>query len=137
MELDHDTGTMRGRVLKGRFANRSIESMSPADLVELWQECRFSDMQSATLIEAYLDSMHPDWREDLHNGEERSGESPASAGVMSREEALHILGLKPGATEAEIRGAHRELMLKLHPDRGGSDYLAAKINMAKDILLGG
>ncbi|MGB3720483.1 MAG: molecular chaperone DnaJ [Proteobacteria bacterium] len=135
MELDHDTGAMCGRVLKGSFAGRAIEDLSPAELASLWKECRFEDPQSAQIIEAYLDAAHPSWRDDMAQGE---GESKASAagGKMSREEAYRILGLAPGASEEEIRRAHRELMLKLHPDRGGSSYLAAKINEAKDVLLG-
>ncbi len=138
MELDHDTGSMQGRVLKGEFAGRALETMSPAEMARLWQQCRFNDVQSATLIEAYLDSVHPSWREDMNGSGQRAdgNERPRSGAVMTREEALDVLGLEPGATEAEIRRAHRELMLKMHPDRGGSDYLAAKINLAKDILLG-
>ena len=138
MELDHDTGNMRGRVLKGEFSGRGLETMSPAEMARLWQQCRFNDVQSATLIEAYLDSVHPSWREDMDSaGQRASGnDRPRAETVMTREEALEVLGLEPGATEAEIRRAHRELMLKMHPDRGGSDYLAAKINQAKDILLG-
>lgn len=132
MELDHDTGAMRGRVLQGRFAGRSIESLSPAELAVLWQECRFRDPRSAQLVEAYLDRRHPSWREDMERAEAPPGRTPK----MSREEALEVLGLEPGASEEDIRRAHRELMLKLHPDRGGSDYLAAKINEAKAVLLG-
>jgi DnaJ-domain-containing protein 1 len=95
-------------------------------------------VQSATLIEAYLDNLHPNWRDDVQrDGGTGQGHGSGSRAAMSREEALDILGLSPGATEAEIRAAHRELMLKVHPDRGGSDYLAAKINMAKDVLLNG
>lgn len=134
MELDHDTGALSGRVLNGQFAGRAIESLSPAELAMLWQVCRFSDVQSAQLVETYLDQIHPSWREDMARAEHAGG--PASGATMSREEAYEILGLRPGASDGEIRRAHRDLMLKLHPDRGGSGYLAAKINMAKDVLLG-
>lgn len=134
MELDHDTGALRGRVLKGAFAGRSIEDLSPAELAMLWQDCRFSDPQSAQLVEAYLDRVHPSWREDMARA--NANDMPSSGSVMSRDEAYEVLGLRPGASEEEIRRAHRDLMLKLHPDRGGSAYLAARINMAKDVLLG-
>jgi hypothetical protein len=133
MELDHDTGEMRGRVLKGLFAGRDIESLSAADLALLWQDCRHTDAQSAQLIEACLDRLHPDWREDMARGESHMSRGPD--GRMTTEEAFEILGLEPGAGEEEIRHAHRDLMLKLHPDRGGSTYLAAKINEAKDVAL--
>lgn len=131
MELDHDTGAMRGRVLKGVFQGRSIESLAPAEMALMWRDCRFVDPRSAQLIEAYLDRTHPTWREDMARAENE----PGAGGIMTREEAYDILGLKPGASEEEIRRAHRDLMKKLHPDRGGSDYLASKINEAKDLLL--
>jgi hypothetical protein len=133
MELDHDTGEMRGRVLKGLFADRNIESLTPADMALLWQDCRNTDPQSAQIIEAYLDRDHPTWREDVARGESKMGRGPG--GPMRPKEAFEILGLAPDASEDEIRSAHRDLMLKLHPDRGGSTYLAAKINEAKDVAL--
>lgn len=64
----------------------------------------------------------------------RQGPSAVS-GRMSKREAFEVLGLKQGATEQEIIAAHRKLIQKIHPDRGGSDYLASKINLAKKILL--
>ncbi len=64
----------------------------------------------------------------------RTSDSPLNAN-MTKEQAYQILGLKQGATEREIIEAHRKLMQKVHPDRGGSDYLAAQINQAKRILL--
>jgi hypothetical protein len=133
MELDHDTGEMRGRVLKGLFSGRDIESLSVADMALLWQDCRHTDAQSAQLIEAYLDRTYPSWREDMARGESDMSRGPD--GRMTAEEAFEILGLKPDAGEEEIRRAHRDLMLRLHPDRGGSTYLAAKINEAKDVAL--
>jgi hypothetical protein len=133
VELDHDSGDIRGRVLRGHFAGRNLEDLAPAEMARLWQDCRFADPQSAQIVEAYLDRVHPSWREDLARAE---GEHPAGRdGRMTREEALELLGLAEGATEEDIRRAHRELMLKLHPDRGGSTFLAAKINEAKEVLL--
>jgi hypothetical protein len=131
LELDLDSGETSGSVLKGVFAGRDIRGMAPAELALLWQDCRFADPRSAELVEAYLDRVHPTWKEDMSRAEAE----PGAGGVMSRQEALDVLGLKDGATAEEIRRAHRELMLKMHPDRGGSTYLAAKINEAKDFLL--
>lgn len=135
MELDHNTGEMRGRVLKGFFANRQIQSLRPVELAHLWQDCRFVDPQSAQLVEAYLDRIHPSWRDDMARQDADSPKGPD--GKMTREEALEILGLTTAATEDDIRHAHRDLMLKVHPDRGGSTYLAAKINEAKNVALAG
>lgn len=135
MELDHKTGAMHGRILKGFFAGRDIDDLKPVELAHLWQDCRYVDPASAQLVEAFLDRIHPSWREDMARTEHERPRGPD--GQMSIEEALDILGLEVGAGEPAIRQAHRELMLKLHPDRGGSTYLAAKINEAKDTLLGG
>lgn len=137
--LDHDTGELTGYVIKGPFAGEAIESLSAADLIDLWQLCARDDPQSAQVIEALLNSKHPDWRtwSGGHDGDQHANaHAPRPDGVMSRDQAFQVLGLKAGASESEIRAAHRELMQKVHPDRGGSTILAAQINQAKDVLLG-
>lgn len=133
MTLDHDSGAMRGMVLQGKHAGTELDDLDVEDLIELYAG---ADEQSAALLEAYLDRRSPRWREDSQTdtsgGQRQSG--PVD-GPMSEEEAYEILGLAPGAGEAEIRSAHRTLMKRFHPDRGGTSYLAAKINEAKDTLL--
>ncbi|HRY05953.1 MAG TPA: DnaJ domain-containing protein [Hyphomicrobiaceae bacterium] len=133
MRLDLETGRITGRVLKGIFAGRQIASLRAEELALLWQDCRIADPQSAQIIETYLDQVHPSWRDDVKRGEERFARGPD--GRMGVDEAYEILGLTAGASRDEVRRAHRELMLRLHPDRGGSTYLAAKINEAKAVLL--
>lgn len=139
ISLDHDSGEISGEVLKGQFRGRDLQSLTPSQLAELWQECRFNDPQSAQVVEAFLDQVFPDWRQ-MAGGSEDAGEDSGGGGAwhdeMTRDEAFDILGLRPGASEEEIRAAHRALMKKLHPDRGGSTYFATKINQAKDVLLG-
>ncbi len=133
MTLDHDTGAMTGTVREGRFAGRQLDSLSLDDLIELWQTCIAADEQSARVLESYLDRrLGEAWREKASEGQAGGG----AGAPMTREEAYEILGLEPGADEAEIRKAYRRLMQKIHPDQGGSGYLAAKINQAKDLLLG-
>ena len=136
VELDHDSGEISGRVLKGSFAGRQLEELTPIEMARLWQDCRFADLQSAQILEAYLDRAHPSWREDLGRAEGEPA-APAAGTGMTREQALEVLGLEAGASEEDIRRAHRELMMKMHPDRGGSTYLAAQINEAKEVLLRG
>jgi hypothetical protein len=137
MTLDHDTGSMAGTILRGRFSGMRVEELGPAELLALLRECRAEDDEGARLLEAYLDRVHPDWRDELAG--ERAGGSSGGArpagGDMTVEEAYAILGLAPGADAEAIKEAHRRLMVKLHPDHGGSDYLATKINRARDVLL--
>jgi len=131
MELDHESGAMRGRVLKGRSAGKNLDALSKDALVLLYREAGTADAETARLLDAYLDRRFGSgWRKP-----EREEPRRRDSG-MSRDEALRVLGLQEGANEDEIRAAHRKLMLQNHPDRGGSDYLAAKINEAKDVLLG-
>jgi len=137
MTLDHDTGSMTGTILRGRFAGMRIEELGSGDLLALLRECRAEDEEGARLLEAYLDRVHSNWREELAGeraGSSGSGGGPSS-GDMTLEEAYAILGLSPGADAEAIKEAHRRLMVKLHPDHGGSDYLATKINRARDVLL--
>jgi DnaJ-domain-containing protein 1 len=137
MELDHDTGDMEGRVTRGRFASRLLSSMNENELVELWNDCLKPDPQAAQLLEAYLDRRMPEWREGAGSKAKQNNKAGGpSDGPMSGDEAYEVLGLQPGANNADIRRAHRKLMKKMHPDQGGSTYLAAKINEAKDLLLG-
>ena len=138
MTLDHDTGRMEGTVLRGRFAGMRLEELGPADLLVLLRECRAEDEEGARLLEAYLDRVRPDWRDELAGAGASAGTgggAKSAAGDMTIEEAYAILGLSSGADDEAIKEAHRRLMVKLHPDHGGSDYLATKINRARDVLL--
>ena len=133
MELDHDTGRMDGTVLAGPLKNRPLSSLNDAELKALHQQCNAVRDQSRALFEAWLDRSKAGWREAWQAGPRGNAGMPS--GAMSRAEALAVLGLREGATEDDIRAAHRRLMKEFHPDRGGSDYLATKINQAKDVLL--
>jgi hypothetical protein len=137
MTLDHDTGSMTGTILRGRFSGMRVEELGSADLLALLRECRAEDEEGARLLEAYLDRVHPDWRDELAGERPRGsgGSARPGGGDMTVEEAYAILGLGPGADAEAIKEAHRRLMVKLHPDHGGSDYLATKINRARDVLL--
>jgi len=132
MKLDHDTGAMTGTIIAGRLKGTSLDALETSALVGLLPEF---DEESGNLLAAYLDRRHPRWREDVHAGATPGRGGAARSGKMSEEEAYQILGLEPGASAAEIGRAHRGLMKKLHPDQGGSTYLAARVNEAKDVLL--
>ena len=138
MTLDHDSGEMSGTVKEGVFAGRNLDELEESELHDLAAEAA-SDEQSAQVLEAYLDRrLGADWRESGDNASGGgAGQRPprARAGSMTRDEALSILGLTDSASDEDIRQAHKRLMLKVHPDQGGSDYLATKLNEAKDILL--
>lgn len=137
MSLQHESGDMDGEVLEGQFKGSKLSSLSTEELMKLAQECR-RDSDSLQVLEAYLDRMQPLWRE--HEGAAGTNSTEQSSPLVNTQEmdratALQVLGLQEGATEDEVVQAHRRLMQKMHPDRGGSDYLAKKINAARDFLL--
>lgn len=137
--LNHETGEVDGEVIEGPCAGRALSTLSLQELVDLLKQCWIEDQQSTQVLEAYLDRVHPDWRTtanaDFSSDDTKAGER-AGAGGMTREDAYDILGLQPGASESEIKAAYHRIISALHPDKGGSNFLAAKVNEAKDLLLG-
>lgn len=133
--IDHGSGDVGGTVLAGRFAGRTLDSLSDADLLTLHQECA-ADGDSRRVLESYLDRrLGSDWRAARESPHGPPPRGPRTD--MTREEALAVLGLSEGASADEIKVAHRRLIQRMHPDVGGSADLAARINRAKDVLLGG
>lgn len=135
MVLDHDSGTMTGTILVGPWRGREMAELTLSEVMVLWRDCRADDPESVPLIEAWLDRAFPEWRDA---GEDAAAPPPRGpSGRMSRAEALSVLGLSEGADEAAIRAAWLRLMQAAHPDRGGSAWLAARLNEARDVLLRG
>ena len=134
MELDHETGAMRGTMLAGAFAGRALEDLSEAELVLVGRDCA-GDPDSERLLDAYLDRRFPGRARDAQPDPDAGPGRAGGPGPMTPQEAHQILGLEPGAGDEAIRAAHRALMKRLHPDQGGSTYLAARVNEAKDLLL--
>lgn len=146
MRLDHASGTVDGAVLSGRFRGRRLADLPVTDLVALLDICRREDADSVALLEAYLDRRDAAWREMAPSDTGASGSGAANSGPnagpnagpnrgMTRDEALGILGLGADPSAEDVRAAHHRLMKKLHPDQGGTNYLASKVNQAKDALL--
>lgn len=138
--IDHDSGDVGGTILVGRFGGRPLDTLSDVELFEFHDECA-GDADSRRVLEAYLDRrLGADWRNAQQSTPPPHGSAPpprAPRGDMTREEALAVLGLAEGATEEAIKAAHRRLIQRVHPDVGGTVELAARINRAKDVLLGG
>lgn len=132
MQLDHDSGELQGEVLQGAFEGWHLQDMDRDQLETLFNYCQEQDRDSLQLLDSYLQQRYPG--EGPFGGSAQAGNTPS--GAMNRPEALAVLGLAEGAAKEDIVAAHRKLMQKLHPDRGGNDYLAAKVNQAKDLLLG-
>lgn len=130
MQLDHNTGALNGEVLKDNFQGWQLSDMDTKQLQELMAYCTGQCRDSTALLQSYMQQ-----RFGGADSTEQAGHDATSSSNPSRKEALAILGLEEEATEQDIVAAHRKLMLKMHPDRGGSHYLASKINQARDTLL--
>ena len=136
MELDHDTGELGGRVVDGQFAGWDLMDLGEAETRALIAEIGH-DAESVNLLESWLDTNRAGWREYFAEQDTGGGTGASNGkGGDPVAEAYAVLGLKPGASDDEIKAAHRELMKGVHPDHGGSEFLAAKINEARDLLLG-
>ena len=146
MTLEHQTGRIDGEVTAGQYQGRLLSSFSIEEIKTYYQTCATQDPQALRLIEAFVQREFPtEWQTGDWNGSQSHGDDPGPdqnhAGTsntnMTAEEARNILGLDTSASKQEIRYAHRKLMAKLHPDKGGSTYLATRVNQAKDVLLAG
>lgn len=135
MELDHDTGAMDGTVLTGQLAGARLSTLTKDQLLCLAVEIA-DDRDSSALLESFLDRYHADWRNHQYDHYQGSPSDAAGGDTMTREEAYQILGLEPGATDEQIDQAWRRLIKAVHPDGGGSAFLATKINAARDLLRG-
>ena len=130
--IDHASGDVGGTVLAGRFAGRTLDILADAELLDLRAECA-TDADSLRVVEAYIDRrLGSDWRHA-----QRTPPPHGRQTDMTRDEALAVLGLTEVASADDIRAAHRRLIQRMHPDVGGTADLAARINRAKDVLLGG
>ena len=134
MELYHDTGEMDGTILTGRFKGVRLSSLSGEEILPLYFDFR-SDTDSISLLESFLDRYYPDWRDRVDSDAFRNHNDTSGFDNMTRQEAYQILGLEPNASQEEIHQAWRRLIKGVHPDSGGSAFLAGKINAARDILL--
>ena len=132
VEVNFASQKMDGEVLKGDLSGRRLSDLTPPELAALADELGAQDRESYLLLQAY---MLRSGLGDQHHSESHEGNSQQNFGELSENEALEILGLKSGTSDADIISSHRRLIQRLHPDRGGSDYLAAKINAAKDKLI--
>ncbi len=133
MTLDHETGLLAGKVLQGQYQGHSLADISLLNLQEFFTELQNIDQDSAALLASYLTQTYGDqWQQ---TAQDHQPSDTNNNSTMSPQQAYEILGLQPGADEAQIKQAHHRLIQKIHPDRGGSSYLAAQINLAKDLLL--
>ena len=135
MSLDHDSGKLSGVVKSGLLSGRNLDDLSMDELLQLREYYKLNDEDSKLLLENYLDRAHGNHWRSGQDDTSNTNNSTSNNTDLTEQDAYAILGLTPGADKKEIITAHKRLMQKLHPDRGGSSYLATKINQAKDLLI--
>ena len=137
MTLDHSTGTIDGLIKQGPFVGRQLSQLSLAELTSVYAYCQQNDGEALRLVQTYAARARSGEWQEPHDEQEQGQDSnhPAPNNAMSVAEARQILGVNDSASKQDIVQAHRSLMSRLHPDKGGSNYLAAKVNSAKQCLL--
>lgn len=134
LTIDQVSGEIDGDVLNGNYADRKLSELTLDEIKSYYQFCSTEDPRALKLIAAFIQKEMPEqWTTGPWYGQASSNVN-ADQG-MTTQEALDILGLEAGADREKITHAHKRLMTKLHPDKGGNDYLATRINQAKDFLL--
>lgn len=131
ISLEHDSGQIDGQVTDGTFKGKTLSELTREDIQALYQECTQRDPEGVRLLQAFISRRFGD------QGDDQSDKTQAdyTNSVTSSHEAREILGVGEDATREDIIASHRRLMGKLHPDKGGSTYLATKINAAKEVLV--
>jgi hypothetical protein len=135
--INPEKNELSGKVIRGVKGGQGLDSLSLADLNELLIFYSSKDKASEQILISYMDLNHGSWRKEMrgyYESEDKLVSSTSSR--ITRREAIEILGLSSHPTNEEVKANHRLLMKRFHPDQGGSPFLAAKINMAKDCLLG-
>lgn len=131
MTLNHDTGKINGEILTGAFIGKRLSDLTNQELNQFYRDCQEHDPEAVRIIQAYIARERSSWDGEAAQG---SDQSPIKSDSVTVREAYDILGLAQGATRQEVTDAHRHLMKQFHPDKGGSNYLAAKVNEAKKVL---
>jgi hypothetical protein len=135
MTLDHDTGTIDGQILVGKRQGQILSTLSLSDLFVVYADVE-ADEKSVQLFETFLDFAHPEWRDQADSRSARDEGTPPPLSQLSRGDAYQLLGLDVGCSEEDIRKAYHRLIMRVHPDNGGSAALTTQITEARDRLLG-
>ncbi|NRB20221.1 MAG: DnaJ domain-containing protein [Rhodobacteraceae bacterium] len=135
MTLDHETGNIDGRILTGKRQGQVLSDLTLHELLRYHAEVQ-TDQETVKLFETFLDSAHPDWRDQMDESAARGEKTSPLSRQLSRDEAYRLLGLELESSEKDIREAYHRLIMRVHPDSGGSAALTAQITEARDRLLG-